>query len=254
MKRRNVSPKQRIVVMLSPALAVFLATFAVWYLTGYPEGLLLSRSIRGILVRFALVTLLLCVPVLALPGLLRRIASFGGSRGFFGRLVEKTLSQNQSPNLTVMWMLRPMQGIGLSLAFAERILQLFEYSVGTTPSRVLVRLSLFVLGSSLVSMLLSLVWALDDLGIRFYNEKSGEVRTAGSTVGTIVPIVTGVFGIAALFQHTDLTSALTDLLGISMVLYPPYVVFAIIHHEFVKRKIKSLSDEPSLKRLETRAF
>jgi hypothetical protein len=111
-----------------------------------------------------------------------------------------------------------------------------------------------VLGSLLVSVLLSFVWALDDLGIRFYNEKSEEVRTAGGTIGTILPIITGAFGIASLFQHADLISALTDLLGIGMILYPPYVVFAIAHREFIRRKNTSLLGEPSLKRLEVRTF
>jgi len=38
---------------------------------------------------------------------------------------------------------------------------------------ILIRSTLFVMGSALVSLFLSVVWALDNLGVNIYNRKTG---------------------------------------------------------------------------------
>ena len=176
----------------------------------------------------------------------------GKRGGFFGQLVKVGPENSHVPSFSSVWILRPLQGIGPLLVFAERLLQLFQFSVGVTPSRILIRLTLFVLGTFLVSLFLSIIWALDDLGVKVYNRQTEEVRMVGSGVGTILPIIAGSVGIATLFQHTDLVGALSDLLGITMILYPPYVLLIVIHHEFIKRKRVAFVGNLPLKRLETR--
>lgn len=241
----------RVVVAISPAILVLMTTLIISSLTGYPEGLFLTRSIRGISTRFVIITLVLVAPIWASPRFLSWIGSVARRRGPFGQLVKVDTDTEQEFKASTFWVLRPLQGIGLSLVFAERLLQLLEFS-GATPSRLLVRLTLFVLGASLVSLLLSTVWTLDELEIRIYNEKTGEVHAAGSTVGTVLPLIAGAVGVTTLFQHTTIGAALVDLFGISMILYPPYVLYAVAHREFIRRKRVTLLESLSLKRIETK--
>jgi hypothetical protein len=67
----------------------------------------------------------------------------------------------------------------------------------------------------------------------------------------VLTMVTGAIGVFGLF-HTNLPmDALTDLLGIIMVLYPSYVFFAVLHHEFIARRSLVLSERLQLKRVQT---
>ncbi len=102
----------------------------------------------------------------------------------------------------------------------------------------------------LVSLFLSVVWALDDLGVKIYNRRTGEVHLAGRSFGTVLPLITGAIGISTLFHLSSTLDALTELLQIIMVLYPSYVFFVIFHHEFIKIRINSLSRRLHLKRIE----
>ena len=73
----------------------------------------------------------------------------------------------------------------------------------------------------------------------------------GSSIGTFLPLITGAIGVFGLF-HTNLPmDALTDLLEIVMVLYPSYVFFAVLHHEFIARRSLVLSEKLQLKRVQT---
>ena len=104
----------------------------------------------------------------------------------------------------------------------------------------------------LVSILLSVLWALDDLGIRLYNRKTGEVRTAGSSVGTVLPLVLGAIGVYGLFQGSQFEDALFSLAGICAVLYPPYVLFALSHRSFVRRHFDALLGRLPSRTVETK--
>ena len=53
------------------------------------------------------------------------------------------------------------------------------------------------------SLFLSTVWALDDLGVKFYFGRTGEIRMAGSSIGTVIPLITGAIGITSVF-HSNL--------------------------------------------------
>jgi hypothetical protein len=245
-------PTLRTTVALSPALAVLILTLAISFVSGHPRDLFLTSSIRGIAARFAMSTLALVLPIWSLPWFIGLTGKVAKNYSWLGELARSTATINTELTKTVVWVLRPVQGISLSLIVAERFLTFPESSTGTLDRAILIRVSLFVVGGALTSVFLSLVWTLDDLGIRFYNVKTGEVHMAGNSIGTILPLITGAIGITSLF-HTSLPlDALTDLIEIVIVLYSPYVLFTVIHHEFVMRRKEALSKELVTKQVETK--
>jgi len=243
----------RISIALLPALVVFALASILPSLMGRPEGLSLTRLIRGMpmrLVMLAVTTVGLVAPVAVIP----RILSFAAKRvqgGLLGQLVRTEINKPIELKMPNTHLLRPSQGIALSLIFTDRLLQIVELTGETTYPRLLVRLILPMLGNLMVSLLLSIIWALDDLGLRFYFKKTGEVRTAGSNVGLILPAITGAFSVASLFWNRTITEALVGVIGIGMASYPPYVFFVVIHHEFVKRNTATLLNRLSIAKVET---
>lgn len=54
-------------------------------------------------------------------------------------------------------------------------------------------------------------------------------------------------------KHANLPiEALIDLFQIVLVLYPPYVLFTVTHHEFVKQRRPELTDRLIVKTIETK--
>ena len=240
----------RMRVAVLPALFVLILTLIISFLTGHPEDLFLTRSVWVIPVRFVMVTLMLLAPVLLLPSLLAIVGNIAKNEKFFGQLVKTSMKNNEGLSKLVAWVLRPLQGIALSMIFAERFLNLLEFSVGASIAQHLARLTLFVIASVLVSLFLSAIWALDDLGVKFYYNRTSEVRTAGSSVGTVLPLIAGAVGVSSLFHLSSPVDALIGLVGIVMVLYPPYLLFAVSYHEFVRRRSAVLSGMLPIKRME----
>jgi hypothetical protein len=239
--RFTVSSALRVAISVSPALLILVLTVMISLMTGHPNGLFLSRSIKGVLIRFVLVTLIFVAPVLILPHLLAVVVNMEKNGGPFGQFVRAASYQELSkPDA---WVLRPLQGIGLSMIFAERLVNFLEF----LPARLV----LFFMGSVLVSLFLSVVWALDDLGVRIYNRKTGEVHMAGKSIGIVLPLITGAIGISSLFHLSSPADAWAELLEIVMVLYPSYVFFIIFHKEFIKKRMASLMEGFLLKRIET---
>ncbi len=227
-------------------------TLLISYVSGHPHGLFLTNSISGIPTRFVIATLVLVLPLGLLSGFLNLTGKIVRSYSWIGQFVKPAATFNRDLSRFTAWIARPVQGISLSLIVAERFLSFLEASISGPLAAILLRLSLFVIGGALTSVFLSIIWTLDDLGIRIYNVKTGEVRMAGSSVGIILPLITGAIGVSSLF-HTSLPSdAILDLLEIVTVLYPPYILFAVFHHEFVKRKKLSLTRKLAIKRIETK--
>ncbi|MCZ7358108.1 MAG: hypothetical protein O8C66_09330 [Candidatus Methanoperedens sp.] len=233
----------RVAILVSPALFILILTVMISLVTGHPQGLFLSRSIRAMLVRFVLVTIIFIAPVLILPRLLALVVNRAKNEGRFGQFVKA--ASDPYPKLSKLdaWVIRPLQGIGLSMIFAERLVNLLEF--------LPVRLVLFFMGSALVSLFLSVVWGLDDLGIRIYSRRTGEVYMAGRSIGTVLPLIGGAIGISSLFHLGSPLDALTELFEIVMVLYPSYLFFVIFHQEFIRKRMASLSERLLLKRIET---
>lgn len=193
----------RIAVAVLPAIFTLTLTLIISFVTGNSAGLFLARSTTGILIRFTVVTVVLLAPVLILPRLLALTGRIARNETFFGQLVKTAVSSDHGLSKPVAWILRPLQGIGLALIVAERFLNFLEFSGGTSSTGVIARVSLFLIGGALTSLFLSIIWALDDLGVKMYSSKTGDVRTAGSSISTILPLITGAIGVSALF-HTSL--------------------------------------------------
>lgn len=237
---------------LRPAVLTLIVSFA----TRHSQVSFLLRSTGSNLVRLVMITLVTVTPILLVPKLFAFVGMMMRDRYFFGQFVKTSLGNYRNPSMVTMWFLRPLQCIALSLVFAERLLQFLdeftEFNVGSDHGRFLLWFPLLVGGSALVSLLLSVLWAFDDVGIRIYNERKEEMHAAGSTVGIVLPLITGILGLSSLFQRSLITDALKDLLGITSTLYPPYVLLVIFHHRFIGRRGTALLQKLSFKRIETR--
>ena len=217
----------------SPAIVVLAATFVVSFYAGTAEGLYLVQSHVRTLVRFLAITMILLAPLPILPPFIL----FAGKRlteeGFFGRLVKGEMRSSAPFRKSLLWIIRPLQGIGMSLLFSNQFLNLFKTFPQASFLDALIRPILFVVVSVPISILFSTIWSLDDLGVRLYLKQSGEVRLVGSYVGTILPVASGALGIYSLLQRSSPVDALLLLGLMVMALYPPYVLFAVIHDKFL---------------------
>ena len=83
---------------------------------------------------------------------------------------------------------------------------------------------------------------MDDLGIRYFNRKDHEIKMIGKYVGTLMPIVFGLYGVFSLFGQFQKTEALLYLFQIAVILYPPFAVFSVFHAHFVQKRGESLLD------------
>jgi len=223
----------------SPAIVVLAATFVVSFYAGTAEGLYLVQSHVGTFVRFLAITMILLAPLPILPSFIL----FAGKRlteeGFFGRLVKGEMRSSVKFRKSLLWLIRPLQGIGMSMLFSNQFLNLFRTFSEASFLDALIRPILFIVVSVPISILFSALWSLDDLGVKLYLRETGEVRSVGSYVGTILPVVSGALGIYSLFQHSSPVDALLFLVLMVTVLYPPYVLFAVIHDKFFdQRKVR----------------
>lgn len=234
-----------------PAWAIVFATLVISTLvmefaftSGWP-------TVWKTLFRFLRLSALLALPLF----LLTKICSLLG--GFFNRRSRQLIQVEQERDLFIRplksWVLRPFQGIGLSMLIAAKILGFLEIYTGSkvTLDSVLPQghfnpeLFLGVTAIAiLVSLLLSFLWALDDLGVRYHNRKTQEVRMIGKYIGLLLPTLFGFYGIINLFEdHSRLLTAqyIAQMLG---VLYPPFVVLNVLHARYLARH-----EEGLLKRL-----
>jgi hypothetical protein len=248
----RLSTSYKIAIAVTPGVFVLVLTIAISFLIGHTEDLFLTRSIAGIAARFVVLTVLLAAPILALPRLMTFTSKVAKNRDIFGyEFVRASTDVDRELSKPVVWALKPLQGIGLSLILAERFLGLLEFSTGVSYSRFLISLALLFMGGVFTSIFLTVVWSLDDLGVRIYNSRIAEVQMAGSSIGTFLPLITGAIGVFGLF-HTSLPmDALIDLIEIVMILYPSYVFFAVLHHEFIARRSLILSSKLQLRRIQT---
>jgi len=226
------------VLILTICLSVFLGDFT--FLKG-------SEAIYKGLLRFFRFTLLLCLPVyLLLPvfGRLGQVAQRKDSAFF--QVKEK---QDLEIHPVKHWLLRPFQGIGIGLLFGTKLLSALQVMTGeTATASLLIPKGQFQFGRFLIvtgvtiflSLLLSSLWTLDDMGIRYFNRKSHEVRMIGKYAGTLMPVLFGFYGVFGLFSQFQRTEALVYLFQIVLILYPPFVVFSVFHTHFLQKRGESL--------------
>ena len=235
-----------VVLILTISLSIFLGEFT--FLKG-------SEAIYKGLFRFFRITLLLCLPLyLLLP--------------IFGRL-GKAVQRKESAFLQMKgkqdleihplkhWLLRPFQGIGIGLLFGMKLLAVLQVMTGTTATAFLLtpkgqfQFGRFLIVSGitiLISLLLSTIWTLDDMGIRYFNQKNHEVRMIGKYAGTLMPILFGFYGVFSLFDQFSKMQALTYLFQMIVILYPSFTVFSVFHAHLVQKKARDFSKRLFLER------
>jgi hypothetical protein len=231
-----------LVLLLSVCLSLFLGEFA--FLRSH------NAVYRGIL-RFLRIALVLCLPLYALVPIHRFIVQ--RMKRHMIRVADYPFPEFSQLRL---WVSRPLQGIGISLLFQTKLIAVLQIVAGSTAADSLIpgrgfniQLFLFMTGITvLVSLLLSSIWTLDDMAIRYYNEKEREVKMVGKFVGTVMPIVFGILGIRGLLSAFPTEEAINHLLKIFVILYPPFMVFSVLHYYSVVKKYEVLEAAGGLRR------
>ncbi len=236
---------------MAPALALLLATLIIsTFITEFTFNFGLT-AIWKTLLRFLRLSLLLTLPLLLLPSLCTLL------EGLFNRGIRHLiqLQEDRDPAIHPLknWVIRPFQGIGLAMLLATKLLTLLEIYTGSkiTMETILPQgafnfgrfISSIAIGV-VVSLLLSFLWTLDDLGIRYYNKKTKEVRMIGKYLGLLLPIFFGFYGIISLFDNNSQVLVVKYVAQMVVVLYPPFVVFNVLHSRYLKSR-----EEVLLKRL-----
>jgi hypothetical protein len=236
---------------ISPALAVLFFSILFSY---FFES---STLIKGVdvllraLNRFIRFALPLCLPLYILLPIYRFVVA---------RMSEKFLRTEKKRELCIRpikhWIFRPLQGIGIGLLFETKLLAALQILAGVTAQPVLfssrgqIQLErlLVVTGITVViSLLLSTLWTLDDMGIRYANRKDQELKMIGKYVGTLMPVLFGLYGIFSLLDNYPARQAFVFLFRIVMILYPPFAVFAVMHFRFLRSREEQFSERTSLR-------
>jgi hypothetical protein len=228
---------------LAPAWAVLLATLVIstWVMEfAFSSG---WEAIWKTFFRFLRLSALLALPLFLLP----RMCSF--LEGFFNRGKRQLIQVREERDLSIHplknWILRPFQGIGLSMLISAKLLSFLEIYTGNrvTSDTVLppghFNFERFLGATAIaiiVSLLLSFLWALDDLGVRYYNRKTQEIRMIGKYIGVFLPIFFGFYGIISLFEDHSRLLAARYIFQMAVVLYPPFVVFNVLHARYLARQ------------------
>lgn len=237
-----------------PAIAVLITTLIISIFIAeftYVTGL---KALWVVIFRFVRLLLILTLSLLFLKFVCKRIGSLL-NRGN-GRLVRLEEMRDYTFAPSKFWLIRPLQGIALLMLIASKVimvLQLYTPTIGNAtalppiqfdPWRLLV-VSLMVAASSL---LLSLLWALDDLGIRYFNRKSKEIKMLGKYLGVLLPVFFGFYGIVNLFEAYEYLEAAQYIVQMIIIYYPPFVIFSVLHSYYIRKNeaalIKQLGAEP----------
>jgi len=209
---------------------------------------------RG-LFRFFRIAFFLCVPLyMVLPIYSKLGFVFQKMKGV---LIQVEGKQELEIDHIKHWLSRPFQGIGIGLLFASKLLGVLQIVTGSTatvplflpqshfePGRLLIAMGITVL----VSLFLSGLWTMDDLGVRYFNRGDYEIKMVGKYVGTLMPIVFGLYGILNLFGEFSKPQAIIYIFQVVIILYPPFTVFSIFHLHFVQRKAEDLSKRLNVER------
>ena len=229
------------------SLNVFLGLFI-------PEFSLVKdwEVVYKVLARFFRFALLLTLP---LYGLLPIYVCF--VRKTRGALIQVERKQDLNMHPLKHWVFRPFQGIGIGLLFQTKLLAILQVITGVTARPFLFfppgtfqleRLLVISAVTVSISLFLSFLWTLDDMGIRYVNRKDQEIKMIGKFVGTLMPVLFGFYGIFSLLASYPREQAAINLFKIIVILYPPFTVFSIFHSYFVKNKEEELSKKAELGR------
>jgi hypothetical protein len=226
-------------LILTIFVSIFLGEFT--FLKG-------SGAISKGLLRFLRIALPLCFSLYLL------LPIFGTLGRVVQRKNEAFLQVKEKQDLGIHpvkhWLLRPLQGIGIGLLFGTKLLSVLQVVTGTTASASLfIPQGQFQFGrfmvvtgiTVLISLLLSTIWTLDDMGIRYFNRKNHEIKMIGKYAGTLMPILFGFYGVFSLFGQFQMMQALIYLFQVAIILYPPFAIFSVFHAHFIQKRAEDLS-------------
>ncbi len=230
---------------MAPALVVLLVTIGFSLFYADPAASTSWQAGGKALLRFLCFAIVLCLPLYALPKIY----------GFIIRKNSMALLQTEEEGgLTIRparhRIFRPFQGIGLGLLFGTKLLTILQLVAGPAIGISLLipedhfqfgRFFIITLITVFVSLLLSTLWALDDLGIRYFNRKDQELKMIGKYAGTLMPVIFGFYGILNLLATYPTAEGLLFVCKIAVVLYPPLAVFAVLHTYFLSSRIRLFS-------------
>ena len=232
---------------MGPAIFILLFTIILPIFLGEFAFLKGREVIYMGLLRFFCLTLVLYLPLLALLPIESRLGWVVKRRG--GVLLHMEEKQDLEIHPVKHWLFRPLQGVGIGLLFATKLLGVLQIVTGSTakvslfvpqnqfqPDRFFVATGVAVF----TSLLLSALWTLDDMGIRYFNPKHYEIKMIGKYMGTFMPVLFGFYGIVSLLGEYPKTEAFIYLFQIIVILYPTFAVFSIIHAHFVQRRAENL--------------
>lgn len=226
-----------------PAFAVLFATLIIsvfitefTYVTG-------MRALWKVLFRFFRLLLVLTLPLLLLPGV------FAGLRTILNRKTERFIQLQELRDYTVTplknWLFRPLQGIGLSMWIAARFLAFLQIYTGATANAAALlpsvqfnpwRLISASAIAAVTSLLLSILWTLDDMGIRYHNRKTKEVRMIGKYLGLLLPVFFGFYGIINLFENYGQIEAVKYIVQMVIIFYPPFLILGVFHDRYIHKR------------------
>ena len=142
------------------------------------------------------------------------------------------------------WLFRPFQGIGIAFLFRTKLLGMLQLIAGpSVPTSLVISrgggfgTNRFLLTSAItvfVALFLSVLWTLDDMGIRYFNERDHELKMVGKYVGTVMPVIFGVYGVYGLMANYPAAEALLNIVRTVIILYPPFVLFTVLHTYVIK--------------------
>lgn len=208
------------------------------------------ESFWKILLRFFRLTIILTLPILFLP-YISVFMQYLLNRGNY-HLIQISGERNREFNRWHSWLIRPLQCIGLAMLIAAKFITVLQIYTGDTitaatilppsefnPTRFL---SITAIAMT-TSLLLSFLWTLDDLGIRYSNRKTGEVRMIGKYIGILLPIIFGFYGIFSLFESHERLLAVQYIFQMIIVLYPPFVIMTAFHSLYTEKHEKLLLEK-----------
>jgi len=229
------------IIILSPFFLVLAANLLI--AAFFCEFTFLSggEAIWKAALRYLRLSLNLCLPLLLLPIFCKWLRGLV-NRPSKGLVV--LMGEEPEPARLKIWLVRPFQGIGLAMLLAAKILSFFQgyLSVALSSATVLppgqFSLNRLFWASGLgvlAALILSLMWTLDDLGIRYQNDRTGEIRLMGKYLGVILPIIFGFYGFLQLLADVPFIKAVSYIFQMTVILYPPFGTLAGCHSLYVRR-------------------
>ena len=243
-----------IIKAVYPALIVLFFTFiiSVFFIEfTFVSG---AKAAWLIILRFFRLSLILLLPLICLTWVFT-LTGYFFKKGSM-ELVQLHQERNQEITPLKNWLLRPLQGIGVSMLIATKLIFLLEvYSGGGIDASVVMPPASFspwrfiatTAMAVTVSLVLSYLWTLDDLGIRLYNRKTREVRMIGKYLGLILPVILGFYGMISLFKNYSMMMAIQYLAQMVLIMYPPFLVFNVFHGLYISRSENSLLERLHIK-------